>query len=129
MVQLQILSGKHAGAVAVARHFPFAVGRDKAADLRLEEEGIWDQHLEIKLQMPEGFTLTVHPRARATVNDEPVQHAPLRNGDLLAAGTVKIRFALSETRQSSLRAREFLTWAALAALCAGQIAMIYRLLP
>jgi pSer/pThr/pTyr-binding forkhead associated (FHA) protein len=129
MVQLQVLSGKQAGAVAVARHFPFVVGRDKSAGLRLEEEGIWDQHLEIQLQMPQGFVLAVNPLARATVNDQPVQQAPLKNGDLLAVGSVKIRFGLSETRQSSLRPREFLTWAALSALCAAQIALIYRLLP
>jgi len=41
---------------------------------------------------------------------------------------VKIRFWLSETRQKGLRLREFLTWAALTALCAGQVALIYALL-
>ena len=128
MVQLQVLSGKQAGAVAVARRFPFVIGRNGSANLRLEEEGIWHRHLEIDLRMPEGFVLAVHTQAAATVNDQPVRRAVLRNGDLIGIGAVKIRFWLSETRQSSLRARELLTWFALGALCAGQVALIYRLL-
>jgi pSer/pThr/pTyr-binding forkhead associated (FHA) protein len=128
MVQLNVLSGKQAGAVAVVHHFPFLVGRDPAAHLRLEEDGIWDRHLELDLQIPEGFLLKVHSRARATVNDQPVEKTLLRNGDLIAIGPVRIRFWLGKTRQSSLRTREFLTWAALAALCIGQVVLIYRLL-
>jgi len=52
----------------------------------------------------------------------------LRNGDLIEVGPLKIQFWLSETRQRSLRTREFFTWFALAALCAGQIVLIYGLL-
>src|SRR5207253_3388042 len=99
MVQLQVLSGKQAGAVAVARRFPFVIGRNGSANLRLEEEGIWHRHLEIDLRMPEGFVLAVHTQAAATVNDQPVRRAVLRNGDLIGIGAVKIRFWLSETRQ------------------------------
>jgi pSer/pThr/pTyr-binding forkhead associated (FHA) protein len=128
MVQFNVLSGKKAGAVAVVHRFPFLVGRDPAAHLRLEEEGIWDRHLALDLQEAEGFVLEVHSRARATVNDQPVEKTLLRNGDLIVIGPVKIRFWLSETRQSGLRTREFLTWAALGALCIGQVVLIYRLL-
>jgi len=128
MVQLKVLSGKQAGAVAAARRFPFIIGRSHPADFRLEEEGIWDRHLELDLQIPDGFVLKVHSQARATVNDQPVKQAILRNGDIIAIGPVKIQFWLSQTRQSGLRPREFLTWAALAALSAGQVALIYALL-
>jgi len=72
--------------------------------------------------------LKVHPHAGATVNDQVVQQALLRNGDVIEIGTVKIRFWLSESRRLGLRTREVLTWAAFAALCAGQVALIYRLL-
>jgi pSer/pThr/pTyr-binding forkhead associated (FHA) protein len=130
MVQLEVLSGKRAGAVAVARRFPFVVGRDGSSDLRLEDGGVWDRHLELDLQMPDGFALKVLSQARAAVNDQPVQQAViLRNGDVIGIGAVKIRFWLGETRQLGLQMREFLTWAALVMLCAGQIALIYRLLP
>ena len=128
MVQLQLLSGKHAGTTTLARRFPFVVGRNSTADLCLEQDGIWDRHLEVHLQIPDGFVLKSHPRALTSVNGQPVQQAFLRNGDLIELGPLKIQFWLSETRQRGLRTREFLTWFALAALCAGQIVLIYALL-
>ena len=128
MVQLKVLSGQHAGTATSARHFPFVVGRNRSADLCLEEDGIWDRHLEFHLRIPDGFLLKAHPRALTSVNGQPVQQAFLRNGDLIEAGSLKIQFWLSETRQRGLRTREFLTWFALAALCLGQILLIYGLL-
>ena len=128
MVQLQVFSGKHAATSTLARRFPFVVGRNSTADLCLEHEGIWDRHLEFHLQIPEGFLLKTNPRALTNVNGQPVQQAFLRNGDLIELGPLKIQFWLSETRQRGLRTREFLTWFALAALCAGQILLIYALL-
>ncbi len=128
MVQLQVFSGKHAGTATLARRFPFVVGRNSTADLCLEQDGIWDRHLELHLQIPDGFLLKAHPRALTSVNGQPVQQAFLRNGDLIEVGPLKIQFWLSETRQRGLRTREFLTWFALTALCAGQIVLIYVLL-
>jgi len=128
MVQLKVFSGKQAGTATLARRFPFVVGRNRAADLCLEQDGIWDRHLELHLQIPDGFLLKAHPRALTSVNGQPVQQAFLRNGDLIEVGPLKIQSWLSETRQRGLRTREFLTWFALAALCAGQIVLIYGLL-
>jgi pSer/pThr/pTyr-binding forkhead associated (FHA) protein len=127
MVQLQVFSGQHAG-TTLARRFPFVVGRSSTADLCLEQNGIWDRHLELHLQIPDGFLLKAHPQALTSVNGKPVQQVILRNGDLIEVGPLKIQFSLSETRQRGLRTREFLTWFALAALCAGQIVLIYALL-
>ena len=128
MVQLKVFSGKLAGTAALARRFPFVVGRNSTADLCLEQDGIWDRHLEFHLQIPDGFLLKAHPRALTSVNGQQVQQTFLRNGDLIEVGPLKIQFWLSETRQRGLRTREFLTWFALAALCAGQIVLIYGLL-
>ena len=128
MVQLKVFTGKHPGTATLARRFPFVVGRSSTADLCLEQDGIWDRHLEFHLQIPDGFLLKAHPLALTSVNGLPVQQAFLRNGDLIEVGPLKIQFWLSETRQRGLRTREFLTWFALAALCAGQIVLIYGLL-
>jgi len=72
--------------------------------------------------------LAVQPDALATVNGEPVHETVLRNGDCIEIGSVKLRFSLGETRQTGLCIRERLTWAALVAITAGQIALIYWLL-
>jgi len=68
------------------------------------------------------------PDALLSVNGVQVEQAVLRNGDVISIGALKIQFSLSPVRQYSLRARECLTWAALALLCLGQIFLIYRLI-
>ena len=128
MVQLRLLTGKAAGTVHRLHRFPSLIGRSSSADLRLEEPGIWDRHCEIRLEPGTGFGLTVLSEAKAAVNGQMLDEAPLRNGDIIEAGGVKLQFWLSQPRQRSLVAREKLTWAALLLLCAGQIALIYHLL-
>jgi pSer/pThr/pTyr-binding forkhead associated (FHA) protein len=128
MVQLRILSGKKAGTSWVARRFPVRIGRAPSADLQVEEEGVWDQHLQIELQRGEGFHLKSHTEAPALVNGEAVQEAALRNGDCIQLGSLKLQFWLSETRQVGLGFREWLTWLGIAAVSLVQIGLIYWLL-
>ena len=128
MIQLQILSGKKAGTDSVARRFPFRIGRSTSANLCLEEDGIWDQHLELDLIMPDGFLLSAQHHALATVNGQRVEQTVLRNGDLIEIGSLKMRFWLSASRQIGLRFREWLTWGALVLLSIGQVCLVYWLL-
>jgi pSer/pThr/pTyr-binding forkhead associated (FHA) protein len=127
MVQLQILSGKKAGTAWVARRFPVRIGRSAAAGLQLEEDGVWDQHLQLDLIPAQGFRLSAQPNALTAVNGQPVEQTLLRNGDLIEIGSLKMQFWLSETRQAGLRLREWLTWAAVAAISLGQVGLIYWL--
>jgi hypothetical protein len=94
----------------------------------LDDPGVWPRHFQIDWQR-EGLILEVEPDALLSLNDSPVRRAVLRNGDVLTLGAVRIRFSLSPVRPSSLAAREGLTWIALGALCLGQVALIYALLP
>jgi pSer/pThr/pTyr-binding forkhead associated (FHA) protein len=128
MVQFKILSGKKAGVVYVARRFPVRIGRAAAVDLRLEEDGVWEQHLQVDFDPASGFILTARADAPANVNGQPCQQSVLRNGDTIEVGSLKLQFWLSETRQGAMRLREGLTWAAIAAISLGQIALIYWLL-
>jgi hypothetical protein len=128
MVQLKILSGKKAGSAWVARRFPVRIGRSATADLQSEEDGVWDQHLQLDFNPAAGLVLTAQPNALATVNGQPVQQTVLRNGDAISIGSLKMQFWLSETRQAGLRFREGLTWTAIAVISLGQIALIYWLL-
>ncbi|MHB8522005.1 MAG: FHA domain-containing protein [Limisphaerales bacterium] len=124
---MHVLTGKKTGAVALARRFPWRIGRAPDADLRLEEDGIWERHLELTLHHPEGFRLSLKSEALATINGRPIQETTLHNGDLIELGPVKIRFWLSEPRQHSLRPRECFTWLLLAGLSVAQIALVYWL--
>jgi pSer/pThr/pTyr-binding forkhead associated (FHA) protein len=128
MVQLKVLSGKKAGTAWVARRFPVRIGRSSAANLRLEEDGVWDQHLQLDFNPAEGIVLSAQPNAPVAVNGQVVQQTVLRNGDSIDIGSSKLQFWLADTRQTDLRLREGLTWAAIAAISIGQVALIYGML-
>jgi predicted component of type VI protein secretion system len=128
MIQLRILSGKKAGTSWVARRFPVRVGRSAAADLQLEEAGVWDEHFRIALNPGAGFVLETQPDALVTTNGQPLQRAVLRNGDTIEIGSLKMQFWLDEPRQSGLRVYEGLVWALIVLVSLGQVALIYLLL-
>ena len=128
MIQLQILSGNQAGSDIVVRRFPFLVGRGVDAQLRLEEPGVWERHLAINFQPGEGFAYSAQDAAMTLVNGLKVENGLLRNGDLIALGSIQLRFWLARGEQMSLRLREALTWASLLAIFAGQLALIFWLL-
>ena len=128
MIQLNVLTGKQAGTQWVAGRFPFQVGRAAADALVLDDPGVWEQHFNIDVDSTDGVVLSASPDAFTTVNGQTVLQTVLRSGDIIEAGSVKLRFALSPTRQTGLRLREILTWTALGALCLGQVALIYWLM-
>jgi pSer/pThr/pTyr-binding forkhead associated (FHA) protein len=128
IVLLRILSDNDPAAVQVIKRFPCRIGRGSSNDLRLEQAGVWDRHLELQLIPTEGIAASVLPGALATFNGEQLDRKVLRNGDVIQLGAAKLQFWLSPTRQRSFRVRESLTWIALATLCAAQIILIYQLL-
>jgi hypothetical protein len=128
VIQLQILSGKQAGHDIVVRRFPFGLGREAAAGLPLDEDGVWERHLQISFQRGQGFLFTARGEAPAIINGERMENGMLRNGDLIELGAVKIRFWLARSSQKTMRVREVLTWSALILLFATQVALIYWLL-
>ncbi len=129
MVQIKILSGKMAGTEHSARHFPFRLGRAASADLRLEEDGVWDQHAELALDAGGNFVLNAQSDALMTVNSRPCREAALRNGDEMGLGALRLRFWIGPTRQRSLRVREWLTWTGFLLIAAAQLFLIYRVAP
>ena len=128
MIQFKILSGKTAGTTWMARRFPVRIGRAPKADLRLVEEGVWDEHLLLEFHRREGFVLRTQPGALVSVNGEPIQSAVLRNGDRIDLGAVQLQFWLGETRQSGLRLAEALAWLVILGVTAAQFGLLYWLL-
>jgi pSer/pThr/pTyr-binding forkhead associated (FHA) protein len=123
MVQLNISSGPQAGTIHHVRHFPFGIGRGAGNDLRLEESGVWDHHLSLDFDPAQGFVLTAHENALATINGWPIQSALLRNGDTIELGSIKLRFWLGQTRQSRLRLHESLVWTSLGIITALEVVL------
>src|SRR4051812_38922138 len=104
------------GAESVARHFPFRIGRSSSADFRVEDTGVWDNHLTLSLVRDESIRVKVEAGALVTVNGEQVSEAGLRNGDIIGVGAAQLQFALSPTAQKTLAAREIVLWMGLAAI-------------
>lgn len=130
MIQLEILNGSKAGTRWVARQFPFWVGRQKAIGLSLVDDGVWESHFELTVGSREGCCISARPECLTLVNgqrfDSPQR---LRNGDVIEAGSVKLRFLLSPTHQRTQAPREVLLWVIIGLLCAAQLALIHFVLP
>ena len=122
MIQFNVLSGKMAGQQWDARHLPVRIGRAADCDLRLEEDGVWDRHAELRLSREEGFLLAVQAQTVLTVNNQPTQTARLRNGDLVQIGSVRLQFWLAPAQQRGLRLREWSVWALVAAISVLEVA-------
>ena len=127
MVQLDILSGKKAGAHWLARRLPVHIGRAPGNELQLDDDGVWDRHLTLEFRRREGFFLTADAKALAAVNGEAVQSALLHNGDVITLGSAKLQFWLAPGRQQGVSLREFFVWALVAGITALQFALIYWL--
>lgn len=128
MVQLQIISGKQAGLLWEARRFPVRVGRRADMDLRIEDDGVWDDHCQLSLDQQSGFHIAAQPGVLLAVNQTAVQSVRLHNSDIITVGAAQISFRLTPTRQKSLRLREWFVWALLLAVTAGQLALIFAVL-
>jgi hypothetical protein len=128
MVQLRVLNGSRAGTAHATRRFPCTIGRSTGDDLQLVEPGIWENHLQLDLQVPAGFRLCRLGQGRASVNGAEFDELVLHNGDVIELGAVKVQFWLAEVRQSDNRVREALVWLGLAALVLLEVALIGFLL-
>jgi pSer/pThr/pTyr-binding forkhead associated (FHA) protein len=126
MVRLQVLAGDRTGVCFSSAQFPIRVGRAAESDFVLDEPGVWPRHFSIQREENE-LVIHVGPEALLCINGAPVQQAALRNGDVISFGGIKLQFGFTPVRQSSLKWRERLTWAALAGLALGEIAVAYIL--
>ena len=126
VIQFDFLEGKQAGNSCVVRRFPFRVGRVATSDLILHEEGVWDEHAEIRLQWPD-IVVSALPGTIVSVNGEPVTEVVLSSGDVIDLGAVKLRFGLSPSQQKSLTGRETFVWLIYLSLFVAEAALIFWL--
>ena len=128
MVQLRVLTGSRAGTAHTVSLFPCTLGRSVGDDLQFVEAGVWENHLQLDLQVPAGFRLSRLGQGRSSVNGAEFDERFLHNGDVIELGAVKVQFWLAEVRQSDNRARERLVWIGLGALVLLEVALIGWLL-
>lgn len=96
--------------------------------MRSEEDGVWDEHLQLDFQPAEGVVLSTGEHALTAVNGQPASRVVLRNGDTIDLGSLRLQFWLAETRQIRLGWRECVIWSLLVLVTLGQVALIYWLI-
>ncbi len=96
--------------------------------MQLVEAGVWENHLQLDLQVPAGFRLRRLGEGRACINGAEFDELVLHNGDVIELGAVKVQFWLGAVRQSDNRAREMLVWLGLGALVLLESLLIFALL-
>jgi predicted component of type VI protein secretion system len=102
MLQLTLVEESMAGTEMVARHFPFRLGRSSGMDWTIERPGVWEEHAELRV---DGAVVQVAAigAAAVRVNGRTIPGpTPLRSGDLLELGSVKVRVALVAATQKKI---------------------------
>jgi len=128
MVQFRILSGQRSGQLCSLDHFPCVIGRSSRADICLEDPGIWEKHVELRLDSSRSFLFSAFPETLVAVNGHALREGAMRNGDVVEIGAVRLQFFLRETTQKALALREGLTWVSLGVLAVAQAWLIIWLL-
>lgn len=128
MIQFRVVDGRRRGDVLGAGRFPVRIGRGKSDQLRIEEAGVWESHVEIRLSAIEGFIVKARAEAPARRNGEPFVETQLHNGDVIELGSCRLQFLLSDVVQKGLHLREALTWIGIALFAAAQGGLIWWLL-
>ena len=125
LVQLQIRQGAAAGHVLSTDQFPIRLGRGKGCHLQLTEEGVWEQHGEIDVNIDQQFILRRHPAAGVMINGEPAgEITTLGNGDEIELGTAKLQFWLGGVRQKNLAVREAAAWVLLGTITLAEVILL-----
>ena len=127
MVRFNIISGKSAGTHWEARRFPIIIGRAASSQFRLEDPGVWDQHLELRLQQEKLFEVLAQSQGIVSVNGITTRRAALRTGDIIELGAARIQFWLANTRQRTFRPREWALWFSILVVSLCQIWLAYRI--
>lgn len=95
MFRLTVLEGKRRGQHFDIPSYPFVVGNNVEADLRMPDVGVWNNHVAIELEAGGEPHLKRLGEGVVSVNADPATFSKLRNGDLIVVGAAVFRFSLS----------------------------------
>jgi len=125
LAQLAVLDNHSKSLPIMRADLPVRIGRAADCQLRLEEIGVWDYHVELDLDRDDSFLLRPASEASTLVNDEPLKERhKLANGDTIILGDTKVQFLIGPVRQQLSGTRETLCWMVLTAFMAAQVWLI-----
>jgi hypothetical protein len=127
MIELRVLSGQRNGFSLISSKLPCSIGRSPDSDLRLEANGVFDEHAVFSLADDGDIQLSSRPPARTSVNGQTTANAVLRNGDIIDLGGVKVEFGFQAALQKEFGSREMFTWCFLLGITIAQALIIFWL--
>lgn len=92
MVELTVLNGSEPGRLLRLNRFPTRVGRRCEGEGLLVGPGIWDHHFDVVREESGRFGLVVAKGARVAMEGEFIERSTLKNGGILEAGGLRLRF-------------------------------------
>jgi hypothetical protein len=93
----------------------------------MDDPGVWEKHLELRLDPDGRFVLSTFPDTVALLNGQSFKKSHLRNGDLVDLGSARFQFWLGETRQARGIANACILWGVLVGVLAAEFALIWWL--
>ncbi len=110
MFRLTVLEGKRKGQHFDILFYPFVVGNNVEADLRMPDIGVWSNHVAIELEAGGEPHLKRLGEGVVSVNADPVTFSKIHNGDLIAVGAAVFRFSLSPASLKNLGPIPVFVW-------------------
>jgi hypothetical protein len=124
---LQIVALEHgAERTFVVEAFPCVIGRDPAADLRIESPGVWDQHAILNIRDARVFISPVS-QSLLLLNGRSFEGGFIRLGDEVSLGGARIFASLAPAVQYRLASHEALIVALLVFAGVAQIILLLGL--
>lgn len=124
MVLLEVLTGPGNNKKFIFQKFPVRIGRSPTSDLKIEAEGVWQQHAQLEFNPSAGFFLRAMSDALVVLNGADVREARLKRGDVIEVGAAKLRFDFAPVRQRGLELREFGVWLLIFVLAGVQLTVV-----
>lgn len=110
MFRLTVLEGKRRGQHFDISSYPFVIGNNVEADLRMSDLGVWSNHASIELKAGGEPHIRRLGDGVVSVNAEPLVFSKLRNGDLIAVGAAVFRFSSSPASLKNLGNLPVFVW-------------------
>ncbi len=106
MAQIVVVQGPDKGRAINLQGDRIAIGRDPECELALGDRTVSRRHCEIRREGDRWVLADLGSRNKTYLNDDPVERAPLADGDIIGVGDTEIRF---ELEPEEARGEEFNT--------------------
>lgn len=125
MFCVTVVEGSEKGKRFDIAAFPFVIGNNTNAELTLTDPGVWPDHIALELPSGnKGPQVSRLGEGTLSVNSEPTDSAPLRNGDLLSVGAALLRFGVAPPKRKSLLLHNTASWMAIATIVILELILI-----